>query len=130
MVQVTKYNKYIESIRDFLIDCGVSVSLQWDLPDGMAGGYRFIDNSIFINRELLFDSKEILLTLAHEGGHWMGYLIEHKKYSYQRERQAFAYGWHILEMLDCPISRAEWIQAEHDRREDVRLNRELEGDDE
>jgi hypothetical protein len=36
-------------------------------------------------------------------------MIERKPHSFQRERQAYVYGWYVLRWFDAPITRAEWV---------------------
>lgn len=95
--------------------CGVRVHLHAsELPDDVGGMYRHETREIFINQS---GARDALLTLAHEAGHWFGYLLDEKEHSYQRERQAFAYGWRILKLFDAPVTRAKWIEDERSRRE-------------
>lgn len=72
---------------------------------------------VFINEA---DARGTLLTIAHEAGHWLGYeVFGQRNHSYQRERQAFVYGWRVLMLVgaaDVVISRAEWIEEERERK--------------
>lgn len=67
--------------------------------------YRSETKEIFLNES---NAYVALLTLAHEAGHWLGYLIDEKPHSYQRERQAYVYGWHVLTWFEADVSRKEW----------------------
>lgn len=86
-----------------------------DMPfDG--GFYRSETKEVFLN---VASARGALLTLAHEAGHFLGYeVFGEKRESYQRERQAFVYGWRVLVLIgaDRIISRAEWIEDERARR--------------
>mgnify|MGYP003386270580 CR=1 FL=1 len=108
----------------FLKRNGVEVDL-WckDLPAQVAGSYTSHDRKIRLSPETIGPSaKHTLITLAHEAGHWLGYVIDpmpkqyrYQRYfgnfvSYQRERQAFVYGWRFLRVLDADVTREEWIQ--------------------
>lgn len=107
---------YIYEISDWLARNGVTVHLYaHDLP--CAGMYRSETREIFLNAS---DAMDALLTLAHEAGHWLGDLIEEKPHSFQRERQAYVYGWHVLRWFDAPVSREQWIE---DCRTSERLRR-------
>jgi hypothetical protein len=104
---------FIAQIIAWLRSNGVKVHERaYELP--CYGMYRSETKEIFLN---VADATLALLTLAHEAGHWLGYLIDAKENSYQRERQAFAYGWHVLQWFEAPISRKLWIEAELSRRE-------------
>lgn len=106
---------YLYRIIRWLRASGVKVhAYAYDLP--CAGMYRSETREVFLNEAT---ARGALLTLAHEAGHWLGYVcFGEKKHSYQRERQAFVYGWRVLVMVgaDRAVSRVEWIQAELDRR--------------
>ncbi len=86
-----------------------------DMPfDG--GFYRSETKEVFLN---VPSARGALLTLAHEAGHFLGYeVFGEKRQSYQRERQAFVYGWRALVLIgaDRIISRSEWIEDERARR--------------
>jgi hypothetical protein len=82
-----------------------------DLP--CAGMYRSETETIYLNEPTAYGA---LMTLAHEAGHHLGYLICEKEHSYQRERQAFAYGWHVLKWFGAQVTRRAWIRQEQDRR--------------
>lgn len=100
------YSPHIYAIIDWLTRCGVRVHPHaHDLP--CAGMYRSETREVFLN---VRDARGALLTLAHEAGHWLGYLIDEKPHGYQRERQAFAYGWHVLRWFGVPVTREEWIE--------------------
>lgn len=75
-----------------------------------AGMYRSETNEVFINES---DSRQALIVLAHEMGHVLGHASgKHKRHSYQRERQAFVYGWRLLLAIgaDGLVSRQSWIE--------------------
>jgi hypothetical protein len=106
---------YIERIITWLTASGVKVELYaFDLP--CAGMYRSETREVFLN---VPGARDALLAIAHEAGHWLGYVVfKEKLHSYQRERQAFTYGWRVLVLVgaDRLITRKEWIQAERERR--------------
>lgn len=79
-----------------------------------AGLYRSETREIFVNEPTALGA---LATLAHETGHWLGYLINERPHSCQRERQAFVYGWWVVQQFGLPISREEWIRLEVERRD-------------
>lgn len=108
------YSKHIDRLADFLRAQGVTLHLfAFELP--CVGMYRSETREIWINDS---DAKSALMTLAHEGGHWAGYLVRPKEHSYQRERQAFVFGWRLLNLLGSAdvISREDWIADERARR--------------
>lgn len=99
---------YIFAIAEWLERCGVRVNLYaFDLPATTGGRYVNETREIFMN---VCYARDALLTLAHEAGHWLGYLIDEKPHVYQREWQAFVYGWHVLRWFDAPVTRAEWLE--------------------
>jgi hypothetical protein len=116
-------SKYITRIEKWLQLTGVTLHhFSRDLP--CSGMYRSETREIFLNDPI---ARNALLTLAHEAGHDVGYMIfGAKKHSYQRERQAFVYGWKILTFVGANsiISRKEWIEADRERRasEDVQTD--------
>lgn len=73
----------------------------------VAGRYEHETLDIKIN-----DSSAVgaLMILAHEAGHHVGWCIDPREHSYQRERQAFVYGFQILSWF-APgmIPRGMWI---------------------
>lgn len=101
------YSAYVDEIIAWLRRNGVVVHEHaHDLP--ASGMYRSETREIFLNES---NALAALLTLAHEAGHWLGYLIDEKPHSYQRERQAYVYGWHVLRWFDAPVSRELWIES-------------------
>ena len=114
------YSDYIEEIAVWLRGLGLTVDYVWDgkLPEHVIGQYD--DETRTIRMLARLTAREALLTIAHEAGHWLGYLIDRKPHSYQRERQAYVYGWCVLQWFDAPITRAEWVascrRAETDRQ--------------
>ncbi len=109
------YSFYIDRLTRLLRAFDVKVHLYaFDLP--CAGMYRSETKEVFLNEPTALGG---LLTLAHEAGHWLSYeSFGEKRHSYQRERQAFVYGWQVLELIEATslVSRAEWISAERARR--------------
>jgi hypothetical protein len=98
------YSNHIYEIVAWLRRNGVRVhEYATDLP--ASGMYRSETKEIFLNEP---DAFFALLTIAHEAGHWLGYLIDEKPESYQRERQAHVYGWYVLKWFDAPITRETW----------------------
>lgn len=111
---IVTYSPYIHAIADWLERCGVVVQLHAELEFGVAGRYVHEIPKILVDSPL--DARTTLMTLAHEAGHWLGYLICPKPRSYQRERQAAVYGWYVLRWFDAPIARDEWIAEERECR--------------
>jgi hypothetical protein len=111
---VRLYSGYIDALVRWLTSHGVTVHIN-SLPllysyDGVAGVYRSETKEIWVDRP---EAYAALLTLAHEAGHWIGYeVMRERKHSYQRERQAFVYGWKVLQLLGAPITRKQWIDDE------------------
>jgi hypothetical protein len=108
---VILYSDYIEEIAEWLRGIGVTVDYVWDgkLPPHVMAQYEDRDPSIKMLARL--SARDALLALAHEAGHHLGYLIDRKPHSYQRERQAYVYGWHVLQWFAAPVTRAEWIES-------------------
>lgn len=101
------FSPFIDAIISWLRRNGVRVyPHSHDLPAN--GMYRSETKQIFLN---VNQAREALLTLAHEAGHWLGYLIDEKAHSYQRERQAYVYGWHVLQWFHAPVMRKEWVRV-------------------
>lgn len=109
------YSDYIFRMIRWLRASGVKVHAHaHDLP--CSGMYRSETREVFLN---VPSAKDALLTLAHEAGHWLGYVtFGERPESYQRERQAFVYGWRALVLVgaDKVVSRREWIEVEWERR--------------
>lgn len=107
---MTTYSDYITILATWLRNSGVHVHpYAFDLPF-YGGLYRSETNEIFLN---VPQAREALLVLAHEAGHWLGYAVfGERPHSYQRERQAYVYGWRVLVLIgaDRVISRREWIE--------------------
>lgn len=118
------YSPLIEEISAWLRRCGVRVYLHATPPDPRAAGlYRSETREIWIAPDL--SARQALLTLAHEAGHWLGYLIHERVEDVKCEQQAYVYGWHVLRWFDAPVSRAEWLDACREaerlrRREEIR----------
>lgn len=105
----------IYAMADWLRSHGVLVDLHaHDLPPDIAGRYEEDDRSIRVN---CGNARQALMTLAHEAGHWVGYRVGPLPHSYQRERQAFGYGWRVLQLFSSPVSRQEWIAFDRLRPE-------------
>ena len=105
----------VDTLTAWLRSHGVKVHLYaHDLPY-RGGMYRSETQEIFVNVE---QARPALLTLAHEAGHWIGHLVRPKKHSYQRERQAFIFGWKALAFAGIEgVTREEWIAEERRRRQ-------------
>lgn len=74
------------------------------------------------------EARDALMNLAHEGGHWLSYLLlrsdENSDYDTEtRELLAFNFGYHLLESLEAPISSNDWIQF-HQDEQDIIFTRE------
>jgi hypothetical protein len=103
---------YITALAAWLQSIGVTVELYaHDLP--YAGLYRSETREIFMN---VPGAESALMTLAHEAGHHVGYVLtghdrNERRPSLHRERQAYVYGWRVLQLIgaDKLISRRRWI---------------------
>ncbi len=102
------YSGYITRIADWLKSSGVRVYFKMPSNPAYSGLYRSETREIWIAPDL--GAKQALLTLAHEAGHWIGYLIHERAEPTKREQQAYAYGWRVLKLFRAPISRAEWLE--------------------
>lgn len=101
------YSPFIYAMIDWLRRCGVEVHNEPPPHPSAAGLYRSETKEIWLHPEL--SAQEALLTLAHEAGHWIGYLIHERRESGKREQQAYVYGWHVLRWFDAPVTRSEWV---------------------
>lgn len=100
------YRPFIEQMIAWLRRCGVTVHEHANLlPSTVSGMYRSETKEIFLNEPC---AELAVMTIAHEAGHWLGYLIEEKPTSFEREQQAFECGWHILQWFDVPIYKGLW----------------------
>lgn len=107
------WSAHLYEIIGWLRRCGVTVHEHAaELP--FSGMYRSETREIFLNEPSAFGA---VLTIAHEAGHWLGYLIDEKPYSYQRERQAFVYGWHVLQWFEVPVELSVWIACDRATRD-------------
>lgn len=114
LVTTMNESDYIDVLAAWLRDLGVSVDLHaFDLHHG--GLYRSETRQIFLN---VPNAERALLTLAHEAGHHVGYVLaghdrNDKRSSLHRERQAYVYGWRVLQLIgaDALISRTRWTQG-------------------
>lgn len=101
-----EFSPYIEEVIAWLRRCGVTVHERaYLLPENVSGMYRSETNEIFLNEP---SAEFALMTLAHEAGHWLGYLIEVKPERSERETQAYEYGWEVLKWFHAPVSRVLW----------------------
>jgi len=102
----------LKNLTAWLTSRGVQVYFESPLPRELygqqcGGFYRSETRQIFVSPEE--NSRELLLTLAHEAGHWVGYEIAGAlPKSYQRERQSYVYGWKILKLFQADVTKAEW----------------------
>jgi len=103
----------IDVLVAWLREIGVTVDLYaFDLHHG--GLYRSETREISLN---VPDAERALLTLAHEAGHHIGYLLagdrNDKRPALHRERQAYVYGWRVLRLIgaDALVSRRQWIET-------------------
>lgn len=101
---------FIDVLAAWLREIGVSVDMHaFDLHHG--GLYRSETCEVFVN----VSNAERALTLAHEAGHHVGYVLagerNDKRSALHRERQAYVYGWRVLQLIraDKLISRQQWI---------------------
>ena len=103
---------HIYALKDRLVfDYGVAVKLfAFDLDTGIAGRCHYDRSLIEINEPR---ARHALLTLAHEGGHWLSYRrdprLESRRSPLERELRAYLYGWALLcRHLPGVVGRAEW----------------------
>jgi len=117
----------IDVLAAWLRAIGVSVDLHaFDLHHG--GLYRSETREIFLN---LSNAERALLTLAHEAGHHIGYVLAGHDAATSvcrcdRVRQAYVYGWRVLQLIgaDALISRNRWTQeCREDHRRWVEVQR-------
>lgn len=105
----------IDRLSQWLKRSGVKIHWTGDLPDMINGMYRSETREIFVD-DRMEDHQQILMTLAHEAGHWIGWersLNRRDPYAshLRREREAMVLGWRVLEMMGgrWAISRQQWI---------------------
>lgn len=103
---------YIDLLASWLRSIGVIVHLYaHDLHYG--GLYRSETREVFMN---VCNAESALMTLAHEAGHHIGYVLaghdlNERRPSLHRERQAYVCGWRALRLVgaDALITREQWI---------------------
>jgi hypothetical protein len=105
-------SEYIDILASWLRSIGVTVELYaHDLP-WHGGLYRSETREVFLN---VCNAESALMTLAHEAGHHIGYLLAGERNdsrpALHRERQAYVYGWMVLCLIgaDALITREQWI---------------------
>lgn len=107
---------YIYALIAWLQSISVTVELHaFDLHYG--GLYRSETREIFLNEP---NAERALMTLAHEAGHHVGYILAGHVRNEQRsalhhERQAYVYGWRVLRLIgaDAIITRAPERDSDH-----------------
>lgn len=101
------FSGYIHRLTRVLLVSGVRVHFEAYPHADVGGAYRESERRIWVDTSV---AKEALFTLAHEGGHWAGYRLHAKRWSEQRERQAFVYGWRLLQIVgaEAVVARQEW----------------------
>lgn len=105
-------SEVIDEMIAWLQRNGVEVNpFAFELP--CAGMYRSETKQIFLNEP---NASIAVFVLAHEAGHWLGYLIDEKPHSYQRERQAFVYGWWVIQQFAPWVRRSMWIKFDQASR--------------
>jgi|WetSurSiteA1Bulk_404760.scaffolds.fasta_scaffold112641_2 hypothetical protein len=101
------YSEHIYAMAQYLESTGIEVILyHLDLP--VAGRIDYKNKKIWLNEP---GARDGLMTLSHEGGHWLSYLKFTKENypTHIREGLAYLYGWKILrELSPGMISRTEW----------------------
>lgn len=104
------YSYYINKAVEYLKAEGFTVKLLvFDLP--VAGQIHYHERLIEINEP---SACHALMTLAHEGGHWLSFKrygdVETLYPKAQRERFAYLFGWYVLRLIgaDKVISKKEW----------------------
>lgn len=102
----------IYRIKEHLEELGCIVNLfAHDLDDGVAGRCVYDLSKIDINCP---DANEALITILHEGGHWISYLRYYKTFKMRqpdrraRENYAYLYGWYLNKKLSIGITKEEW----------------------
>jgi hypothetical protein len=105
---------YIYRLANHLEERGVTVSLFCHyLP--VAGRIDYLNRDIKINEPSALGA---LMTLAHEGGHWLSYLrfTDEDFNKESREELAYIYGWSLLQQIARGVvSRKKW-REHHGRR--------------
>jgi len=103
---------HIFAIAEFCEKIGLTVCLH-DFDLNLAGQYDHDKRLIRLNEP---NVESALMALAHELGHYVGYLIygsntNRSRSQLHRERQAYVYGWIILKWFRATsvISRERWI---------------------
>lgn len=103
---------FIDLIAYYMRTLGYTVDMYaHDLHHG--GQHDHETHTIRVN---VHDARKALKVLAHEVGHAVGWHMRHhvaKRSQVHRERQAYVYGWRVLQLsgADVLIGRKEWIQS-------------------
>jgi hypothetical protein len=101
------FSPYIDAIRSWLDSIGVLVQVVDTLPENIAG--RYTSGALaHVQIAACASARSALMTLAHEAGHHIGYLLHERREPYKREQQAYVYGWRVLKLVRAPITRDEW----------------------
>ncbi len=106
------YSYYIGILKTLLENKGVKLDLySFDLPKDIAGRCDYKNSLIMLNTKSAYQA---LITLAHEGGHWVSYLDKKSdgiKYSVEeREKFANEYGYKLIQEIgaDKLITKEIW----------------------
>jgi hypothetical protein len=113
---------YIDKLSRYLESLGVSVTIYANLVGtGASGRTDYKRKTIRIDEP---NASLALITLAHEGGHWIHYLrnpnLEQNRTPQFRERMAYLYGWGLLvkigvvknKVVDKPLYKKYGIAPE------------------
>jgi hypothetical protein len=120
------YSDYIYQLRDLLKLLGVQVIRLRHTNIFILQDYSICGGQCdYQKREISLnvpDAKDMVLTLAHEGGHWLSYLLfdadEDSAYDIEtRELLAFNFGWYLLESIRAPIVSNDWIEFHQNEQE-------------
>ncbi len=106
------HSEAIDAICSWLREQGVTVHFRDDIDgnEDSLGLYRSETREIFIRSGE--SARSTLLTLAHEAGHWVGTTLlgRRVRYHFQAERQAYAYGWKVLQLFAPHVEKSDWIE--------------------
>ena len=110
------YSEYIYKLISFIEnEYKLKVNIVYELDNNLSGWCDYINSSIFVT---VLDSKNALMTIAHETGHYISYLLYGIKHNIKqsnfsveyREKLAYIFGYYILKKINGNnvISKNEW----------------------
>lgn len=113
------YSHHIKRAWKYLQRRGVKIIIDHKLENDLAGQCDYKHKLIRINEPR---AKEALMTLVHEGGHWLSYLQYGKTINgytcAKRVKEHFAYlfGLELICKLNLPITFKEWRGFHNDAK--------------